>query len=84
MFFYQPEESWATYYDPYFEAEFQPVFGSPVLEIEATRLCGDDRFCLFDIAATGNIEIGLSTLKTSEEIEKLAMLSLPSAYIDII
>ena len=81
MFSYQPGESWATYYDPYFEPKFQPVFGNVDLELEATRLCGDHKFCLFDVAATGNIDLGLSTLQTSQEIEELERLSLPSEYI---
>ena len=82
MFSYQPGESWATYYDPYFEPEFKPVFGNADLELEATRLCGDDKFCLFDIVATGSIDLGLSTLQTSQEIEELEQLSLPSEYND--
>ena len=81
MFSYQPGESWATYYDPYFEPQFQPVFGNADLEMEATRLCGDDRFCLFDVAATGSIELGQSTLQTSQEIEELEQLSVPSECI---
>ena len=75
---YPPGESWATYYFPTFQPVFQPVFQDADLETEANRLCGDDVFCLFDIAATGNTDLGLSTLRTSQEIEKLEELSLPS------
>ena len=78
LFSYPPGESWATYYFPSFRPAFQPEFSDPDLEMEAHGLCGDDKFCLFDIAATGNTEIGLSTLHTSQEIEELEELYLPS------
>ena len=78
MFSYPPGKSWATYYSPLFLPVFQPEFQDADLEMEADRLCGDDIFCLFDVAATGNIEIGLSTLRSSQEIAELERLSLPS------
>lgn len=31
-------------------------------------MCGEDKLCLFDIAATGNINIGQNTKQTSEEV----------------
>ena len=49
--------------------------------MEAHGICGDDEYCLFDIAATGNTEIGLSTLRTSQEIEELEELYLPSKWL---
>ena len=54
------------------------MFQDADLEMEANTLCEDDIFCLFDIAATGNTELGLSTLHTSQEIAELERLSLPS------
>ena len=78
LFSYPPDESWATYYSPFFLPVFQPEFQDADLEMEANRLCGDDIFCLFDVAATGNIELGLSTLHTSQEIAEQERLSLPS------
>ena len=78
LFSYPPGESWATYYLPSFQPVFQPVFQDVNLEVEANALCGGDVFCLFDIAATGDTDLGLSTLRTSQEIEKLEELSLPS------
>ena len=56
----------------------EPVFQDADLEAEANMLCGEDEFCLFDIAATGRTELGLSTLRTSQEIVQLETLSLPS------
>ena len=78
LFSYPSGESWATYYFPFFRPVFQPVFQDPDLEMQAETLCRGDTFCLFDIAATGNTELGLSTLRTSQEIEELEKLSLPS------
>ena len=78
LFSYPSGESWETYYFPSFRPVFQPVFQDPDLEMEAETLCRGDTFCLFDIAATGNTELGLSTLRTSQEIEELEKLSLPS------
>ena len=83
LFSYLNGKTWATYYDPLFQPAFEPEFQDTDLEMEANRLCGDDIFCLFDIAATGNTELGLSTLHTSQEIERLEKLSLPSEYIII-
>ena len=75
---YQPGKSWATYYDPFFQPSFKPEFESPELERAAVELCGEDEFCLFDIAATGNTEIGLSTLQTSQRLEELINFTAPS------
>ena len=74
LFTYQPGETWATFYDPFFEPTYHPKFSNPKLEAEAKELCGDDIFCLFDVAATGNIDIGLSTLTVGEEIQELSLI----------
>ena len=78
LFTYLNGTTWATYYDPSFLPVLEPEFQDTDLEMEANRLCGGDIFCLFDIAATGNTELGLSTLHTSQDIERLEELSLPS------
>ena len=39
--------------------------------------CGEDVFCLFDVAATGRMDIGLSTLNGSQNFEELVNLSYP-------
>ena len=77
LFTYKPGESWATFYDPFFTPTYEPVFSDPVLETEANTICGDDQFCLFDIAATGRIEVGLSTLEGSQNYEMIVNLSRP-------
>ena len=39
--------------------------------------CGGDIFCLFDVAATGRMDIGLSTLNGSQNFDELVKLSYP-------
>ena len=80
LFTYQPGESWATYYDPYFVPTYLTEFSDPDLAAQANELCGDDPFCLFDIAATGRVDIGLSTLQGSQEFEQIEEISLPGSY----
>ena len=81
LFTYQPGESWATYYDPYFVPTYLAEFFDPDLAAQANELCGNDPFCLFDIAATGRVDIGLSTLQGSQEFEEIEEISLPGSYI---
>ena len=55
----------------------EALFSDPALEVQAMDLCSDDQFCLFDIASTGRIEIGLSTLEATQTFELFLELSLP-------
>ena len=41
-------------------------------------ICGDNFFCLFDIAATGETDIGMTTLRGAEEYEEILELQIPS------
>lgn len=79
LFSYQPGENWATYYDPFYMPSYETVFDDPALEAQARNACGDDKMCLFDVAATGNIDIGMSTLNTGKEIERIATLTSPES-----
>ncbi|XP_077016312.1 sushi domain-containing protein 2 isoform X2 [Tamandua tetradactyla] len=52
---------------PKHDPTFQPLFPGEAaldagLEAEATALCGDNPFCIFDVAATGSLSTGNSTL----------------------
>ena len=58
-------------------SSYETVFDDPALETQAKNVCSDDKFCLYDVAATGNIDIGMSTLSTGKEIERTARLSNP-------
>ena len=59
---------------------FATTFSDPALQSQAEAICGDDQFCLFDIATTDRTDIGLTTLSASQEIEEIVMLSVPSTY----
>ena len=77
LFFYQPGESWDTFYNPYFIPSYQPTFGDPDIELQAREICGDDEFCLFDVAATGRVDVGVSTLESSDVIEEIYSFLIP-------
>ena len=71
LFFYDDDDDWDAFYRPQYSPLFGPVFASPELEEKAQKLCKNDSFCLYDIAATGREEIGMTTLKGSEDFEEL-------------
>ncbi|XP_065911625.1 protein mesh-like isoform X3 [Dysidea avara] len=77
LFTYLHEDSWQTYYDPNFTPVFSPVFSDPELEEAAIFVCNGDTFCLYDIATTGRMDIGLSTLDGSMRFEEILRLSYP-------
>ena len=78
-------ESLFTYHNEQFEAFHDPIFvpmfilnfADPQLEEKAERLCGRSFTCMFDVAATGRLDIGLSTLMTDRELAETRELSLP-------
>ena len=77
IFNYRTDENFMDFFDPDFSAEFQPNFETPELEAEARAACGDDEFCLFDIAATGRMEVGMSTLIGGQILDEIIELSIP-------
>ena len=50
------------------------------MQMQALEACGGDSFCLFDIAATGRMEVGLSTLAASQELEEIIEVSRPGKF----
>ena len=78
LFTYGGNQSWADYYDPSFIPVFEPTFSHPGLEANARKICNGDSFCLFDIAVTNRIDIGISTLHEDQDYDRLVELSLPS------
>ena len=84
LFFYDVDEDWDTFYRPQYRPLFGPVFASLELEGTARKLCKNDTFCLYDIAATGRVEIGMTTLRGSEDFEKLVELSAPGKLIKLL
>ena len=81
LFTYQLRENWNTFYDPMFTPLFMPVFANESLEAEAREACNNDTFCLYDIATTGRMDIGLSTLEGSRGFDEIVQLSYPSMYV---
>ena len=77
LFVYSEGDSWSTYYDPSFVPVYEANFSDPDLEQDAVALCGSDLFCLFDVAVTGNMDIGLSTLEGSLNFEILVEMAAP-------
>ena len=82
LFTYEEGKSWKDYYDPDFTPLFSPVFNDSALEISANATCKGDLFCLFDIAATKDVQIGMSTFQGSADLEVMMELSTPSMFSD--
>ena len=78
LFYYKGSMNWTDFHDPDFTPTFDPMFANSSLEDQARDLCNDDTACLFDVAATGRLEIGRSALSASEEQSINAALAVPS------
>ena len=84
LFSYEEGKSWADYFDLDFTPAYQPTFTDPALEERAMEICGDDQFCVFDIAATEREEVGMSTMQGNLDLEVITELSQPGQCIRII
>ena len=69
----QIDQSWESFYDPY----FRPLFTINQNNQFQRSICGNNTFCLYDISATGDTEIGLSTLNGSNLYDEIVQLSYP-------
>lgn len=78
LFTYQPHEMFSDINDPSFFPKLSPDFKSKELEQEATELCGGDEFCLYDILATEDLEVGNVTKMMSQRRKELIDLTRPS------
>lgn len=76
LFFYD-SSTFADFYDPHFTPVFEVAFNDPGLQALADELCQGDTYCLFDIAATGDPTIGLTTLIGVQELDEMMEASLP-------
>ena len=83
LFSYEEGKSWADYFDPNFTPAYQPTFTDPALEERAMEICGDDQFCVFDIAATEREEVGMSTMQGNLDLEVITELSQPGQCIRV-
>ena len=81
LFSYRAGENWTTFYRPQYSPLYGPVFATPELKAMAEQLCKNDTFCLYDIAATGRVELGMTTLRGSEDFEELVELSAPGKFL---
>ena len=81
MFYYKDNKGWNDFYDYGFMPEFSPTFDDPELEEQAKELCGDVSACLFDVAATGRLDIGMSALSAKEDQKIVQELSVPSQFV---
>ena len=57
---------------------FEATFSNITLEEEANKTCHGDTRCLFDIAATGRPDIGNTTVRQVEIIQKEVVFTSPS------
>lgn len=81
LFTYEGETTFSNFFDPNFLPVFSPSFSSPELEAQAAAMCAGDQFCLFDVAATGSMDIGLSTLQGNLEFETIVNISLSGQFV---
>ena len=81
MFYYKGNKTWSDFYDYGFVPVFSPTFDDPELERQAREMCGDVSACLFDVAATGRLDFGMSALSAEEEKKIVQELSVPSEFI---
>ena len=78
LFYYKDTLKWSDFHYPEFIPTFDPKFMDPELETQATELCNGNKACLFDVAATGRLDMGNSALLAKEEQNIIASLSVPS------
>ena len=77
LFTYGEGQSFQTFYDPFYVPMYEVEFDDPSLEATALEICGEDQFCLYDIAATRNVSIGLTTLMGGEAFDLIVNMSAP-------
>ncbi len=81
LFTYKAGENFSDFYVPDYQPAFETTFLDPVLETRAEELCGGNAFCLYDFAVTGRMDIALSTLKTVQDYEFQAELTMLSKWL---
>ena len=73
LFTYKRGKNHSSYANPGYTPEFldsnHVVFTNRSFELQARRVCGNDKRCLFDIKTTGNIDVGKSSLIASQDFE---------------
>ena len=77
LFTYRGNDSWSDFYHPDFTPLFEAVFDDSSLKNTTYKICKDDLFCIFDIAATQRTEIGMATLQGTQDLEMIVEMSKP-------
>ena len=81
FFFIYEEDALITTKD----STYVPLFMTPSVDATTSALitetCGDNIECAYDIAVTGNVEVGRETLEDIEEHMMIINLTFPSTYI---
>ena len=80
----RPNENFEAFRDLGFKPIFVPTFDTPEEEQRANDICGDNEFCLFDISATKNDEIAISTMEGVVDFDNLVEVAEPSESLMII
>ncbi len=80
LFSYSRGENHKTFYFPNFSPKFDASFTNATLERMAREVCREDNFCLFDIAETGRIEIGMATMQGVEMVNTIEEMMKPSMF----
>lgn len=68
------------FYDPF----YQPLFSIGNIDFATLETCENDKFCIFDVAATRSTNIGLSTLNSSKDYDEIIQSSYPGNYIILV
>ena len=74
-------DSWGDYYDPRYTPAFAATFTNPDLKALAEEQCKGDQFCLYDIAATRDPKVGITTFEGGENLDVIINGSKPGNYI---
>ncbi|XP_064398468.1 sushi domain-containing protein 2-like isoform X2 [Halichondria panicea] len=77
LFTYNAGESFILSYDPNFNPVFETTFKNADLEDKAREVCGNDEYCLFDIATTNNVKIGMATMRGVESFDEMVEMAVP-------
>ena len=77
MFAYDGRASFEDLYKPAYTPVFEANFTDPSLRATAEEMCQGNEYCLFDIAATADTSIGMTTLAGVQELEAIINASWP-------
>ena len=78
LFTYDQSDSFSTYHHPEYIPLFEVSFTNSSLQTLAELQCQGSQLCLFDVAATGNIEVGVATMYEDNFIAFVVETSKPS------